>query len=382
MRVMHLVKTTRGAAWAVKQVRELVSLGIDVHVVVPDDGPRRSEYERVGATCHELVLDLPEVVRGRRPQVLRAFRRMVGDVQPDILHSHFVGTTITARLALGRDHPLPRLFQVPGPLHLEHPAIGRAEVATAGRPDRWIGSCWYTVACYRQLRVDPARLFCSYYGTDIEAFPGHGAGAIKAELARRGLGGAAVIGMVAYFYRPRRSFGAQRGVKGHEDLIDALALLLREGHDVAGVFIGGPWGGADAYACRVRRRARDRCGERAVFLGARSDVPDLYPEMTLAAVPSLSENLGGAAEAMLSGVPTVATSAGGLPELVVPGETGFRSRPSDPVGLAAALSQALAQPAEERTAIAQAGRRHARRQLDVRATARQVRHIYAQVTGA
>ena len=39
MKVLHLVKTSRGASWALRQMRELKRLGVDVHVALPPGGP-------------------------------------------------------------------------------------------------------------------------------------------------------------------------------------------------------------------------------------------------------------------------------------------------------------------------------------------------------
>ena len=76
--------------------------------------------------------------------LVAAFRRLVRDVAPDVIHSHFVGTTLTMRWALGANSTIPRVFQVPGPLHLEHPLYRRAEISSAGTADYWIGSCRWT----------------------------------------------------------------------------------------------------------------------------------------------------------------------------------------------------------------------------------------------
>ena len=40
IRALHLLKTSVGATWAVRQMRELVKLGVQVHVAVPPGGPR------------------------------------------------------------------------------------------------------------------------------------------------------------------------------------------------------------------------------------------------------------------------------------------------------------------------------------------------------
>jgi hypothetical protein len=73
------------------------------------------------------------------PARFAQLRALVEEVQPDIIHSYYVGTTLTVRLALGRRHAIPRVFPVPGPLHLEHPFFHRAEIATADPHDTRAG---------------------------------------------------------------------------------------------------------------------------------------------------------------------------------------------------------------------------------------------------
>src|SRR5262245_12986280 len=121
MRVLHVVKTVDGGPWAAAQVTELTRLGVEVHVALPSaQGLYMGDWVRSGATIHSASLDLPV----RRPWLLgdrfRSARRLVDQVAPDIIHSHFVGTTLLLRYALGKDHPIPRVFQIPGPLHLEY----------------------------------------------------------------------------------------------------------------------------------------------------------------------------------------------------------------------------------------------------------------------
>ncbi len=375
LRVLHLLKTSVGATWALRQMRELVNLGVDVHVALPD-GPLIEEYQRVGVQVHIGQFDFPM----RRPDVLPkrllAFRQLVSSVQPDIIHSHFVGTTLLMRLALGKRHRIPRVFQVPGPLHLEHPLFRNLEIQTAGSSDYWIGSCTWTCNRYRQSGIDDERIFLSFYGSDLSAFSSRSGGKLRHELGIDTR--TKIVGMVAYMYAPKRYLGQQRGLKGHEDLIDALAKTLEGDSNRVGVFVGGAWNGAVAYEERVRAYGKARCGERAIFLGTRTDIAELYPDFDVVVHPSHSENLGGAAESLLMGVPTIATDVGGFPDLIKPGVTGWLVSPACPEQLAQAIDAVLSESAQAKQ-IASKGQMFARSVLDVQQTARQVYDVYQTI---
>lgn len=376
MRVLQLVKTSVGATWALRQMRELVRLGVDVHAAMPIDGPLVERYREVGVTVHSGQFSLPM----RHPHRWRAlfgdFRELVASVQPDVVHSHFVGTTLTMRLALGRNHPVPRVFQVPGPLHLEHPVFRAGELTTAGRSDSWIGSCLWTCDRYRKSGVPDERVFLSYYGTDLDEISPQAPGKLRAEL---GLSPSTrIIGMVAFMYPPKRYLGQTRGLKGHEDLVDALAILRSRGLDLFGVFVGGAWQGANSYERRVHDYARHKLGDHVSFLGTRSDIPSLYADFDVVAHPSHSENVGGAAESQLLAVPTIATAVGGFPDLVIPGQTGWLVPPRDPIQLADALVDVLSDPAHARE-VARQGQRLARDLFDVRRTSKHLLDIYEAV---
>lgn len=376
MRILHLVKTSAGATWALRQMRELVKLGLEIHVALPPGGRLVSEYEGAGIIVHPLQFDFPIHRVWRCRSVFDSLRRLMAEIKPDIIHSHFVGTTLTMRLALGKTHPVPRIFQVPGPLHLEHPFFRQAEIFLSGNPDYWIGSCRWTCKRYRQSGVSNDRLFLSYYGTDVDNFSGRTPGKLRKEF---GFDAASkVIGMVAYMYPPKRYLGQTRGIKGHEDLIDAIGISLKGEPKIKGVFIGGAWDGARAYERRVRAYGERKCRDRIVFLGTRNDVLELYPDLDVVVHPSRSENVGGAAESLLLAMPTIATNVGGLPDLVKHNETGWLVPPREPNQLAETILMVLEGPAEARE-IALKGQVLARSLLDVRQTACQVATIYQKI---
>ncbi|HPE60909.1 MAG TPA: glycosyltransferase family 4 protein [Thiolinea sp.] len=375
MKVLHLVKTTAGAAWALRQLRELAALGVEAHVALPSFSGRAADYERLGIRVHVLDTDLKLRQPWRIPGQALALRRLVRTLEPDLVHSHFVGTTLLMRLAL-HGLPIPRLFQVPGPLHLEHAFFRRMELLSADWHDYWMASCEWTRRAYLAAGIESGRVFLSYYGTDpLPLSP------VSGQPLRTGLNCSdttILVGMVAYMYAPRAWLGQQRGLKGHEDLIDALAIVRRRYPDLMGVFVGGGWNGADAYEVTIRAYARERLGDHAVFLGNRKDVFALYPQLDMAVHPSHSENVGGAAESLLLGVPTIATRVGGFPDLVRPGQTGLLVPPRAPEALAQAICHYIEAPDLARRHARQ-GQQLAMHLFDVQRTAREVHEAYRRI---
>lgn len=376
MKSLHLLKTSVGATWALRQIRELVAAGVEVHVALPTGGPLIGRYSSIGATEHLQQTDFPIRAPWSFPHLAKRFSQLVSEVQPDIIHSHFVGTTLTMRLALGRKHTTPRIFQIPGPLHLEHPFFRKAEIALADKFDFWIGSCQWTCDLYKQTGIDNQRIFLSYYGTDTETYVPKVPGKLRSELELEL--DCKIVGMVAYMYAPKRYLGQNRGLKGHEDLIDAFRICLEHDSQIRCVIVGGAWNNASDYEQAVRNYAHQQCGDKIIFLGTRHDVPEIYGDIDVAVHPSHSENVGGAVESCLLGVPTIATNVGGFPDLIQNGRTGWLVPPRNPVQLAEAILEALENPSESKRR-AEAGQNLARELFDVRKTAAEIKSIYSQI---
>jgi glycosyltransferase involved in cell wall biosynthesis len=132
-----------------------------------------------------------------------------------------------------------------------------------------------------------------------------------------------------------------RPEKGVDVLLEALALLKREGREVSLRLVGtGPH--RDAYQAFARRE-----GLAGVeFLNSRDDVHRIFPSARLAVVPSVwPEAFGYAAiEAMACARPVIASDVGGLPEVVDHGNTGLLVPPGDPKALADAIKALLDDP--------------------------------------
>ena len=379
MRVLHVVKTSEGAVWAARQAGELVRRGVEVHAAIPSfRGAAVSEWRRSGARLHICDLDFPARAPWRLPEVSRAARRLVDVVEPDLIHSHFVGNTLMLRHALGSRYRIPRVFQVAGPLHLEHRAFRALDLAGAGADDYWIGSSKYVTQLYLRAGAPQERVFLSY----------HGGSASRPDSTRRGLlrlslgisSREYVVGNANYMYPPRTYLGQRTGIKSHEQVIDALAIVVHRRQDVVGVLIGGEFGGGCRYEKMLRERARSAAGGRIRMPGRLSgqQIAAFWPDFDCAVHVPQSENCGGVLEPLLAGVPTVAARVGGLPELVQDEVTGKTVGGSDPAEVAEAILQVLG-ALDRYRAMAACGRSLARAMFDVRRTAGEVAAIYRHI---
>lgn len=369
MIVLHLVKTSTGAGWALRQMRELVKLGVEVHVALPFGGPRMQGYQEAGIKTHDLTYSIKNYF-----STARQLQQIVDEVHPDIIHSHFVATTVIMRLAL-RKCSIPRIFQVPGPLHLEHFLFRKAEIWLANKQDYWIPTCKWVYDTYLKNGIQEKRLLLSRYGG--ERVPReYTKGLLRGELGLKDSD--IVVGMVAFMYPPKKYLGQKRGIKGHEDFIDAIAILSNKYENLHGVCIGGAWNGAASYEAQVRAYAAKKC-PKVHMLGTRTNVPDLYQDFNVAVHPSHSENLGGAGESLYHEVPTVATNIGGFPDIVIDGKTGYLVPPKDPHALADAIDKMIQHP-EHAKEMAREGKILVCQQ-SVYSTAKQVFDFYKQLCG-
>ncbi len=379
IRVLQIVKTSDGAHWAANQVSVLVNEGIEVHVALPRaEGRTMKQWRETGAIIHIADLSLPVRQPARFPSVRRAVRRLVDEVQPDLIHSHFVTTTLMLRLALGKRHRIPRIFQVAGPLHLEHWHSRGADLSTAGPEDYWIASSRCIQEHYRRANVAERQLFLSYPGWKVEAFSDEREFYLnrRLQLGRE----TRLVGNINLMYPPKFFLGQKVGLKCHEDVIDALATVCARKQDVCGVLIGDSFGRAEWYERSLRKRAQQKAGGRVILPGlfSPSDVAQSWPDFDCAVHVPLSENCGGVLEPLLAGVPVVASAVGGIPEVVMDGITGTLVPARAPKILATAVSDVLDNPAPHRE-MAMKGRALVKHMFDVERTGREVAEIYRHI---
>jgi glycosyltransferase involved in cell wall biosynthesis len=375
MRVLHIVKTSAGAEWAALQARELVRLGVDVHAALPDLQGRMVQcWRESGATLHVAALDFPLHRPWLLPGVYRAARRLVDAVSPALIQTHHLGPTLVLRRALGESGPL-RIFQVPGPLHLEHWPYRKAEISCAGECDFWIGTSRRILRLYREAGIPPQRVFLSYNSTEPRAFCTERTNALRDRL---GIGPEQkVVGNISFIYPPKFLLGQRIGLKAHEHLIDALSLVTSRRPDVTGVLLGGTWGNRRGYEERLRARAKAGGQGRILMPGfvPHAEIQRVWADFDCAIHVPLSENCGGVVEPLAAGVPTIAGRVGGLPEVVMDGLTGCTVPIRNPALLANAILEVLAKESHYRR-LAENGRRLVETMFDVRRTAAEVHAIY------
>lgn len=107
--------------------------------------------------------------------------------------------------------------------------------------------------------------------------------------------------------------------KGQHLLIEALHRLRQEQPAVADrIKLALAGQGADAYLAGMRERIEEfGLAAHVVFLGYRSDIPDLLAAADIFALPSLMEGMPiSILEAMATGLPVLATAVDGIPEQV------------------------------------------------------------------
>jgi glycosyltransferase involved in cell wall biosynthesis len=274
-----------------------------------------------GDVAPAAIVSLTRTLRALRPEVLQ-------------LHDpHAVGAAfIAAKLG-------PRARTV---------ATRRVDFPLRGRLSLWkYASCDRVIAVSRAIAsvlagdgLPSDRVRIVYEGVADRAPQPGGADALLALGIPRGV---PVVGNVA----------ALTDHKDHATLLQAAARVRARVPEARFVLAG-------EGELRLRLAAQAQAlglGDVVTFAGFRSDLDRLLPAFTVFCLSSHMEGLGTSLlDAMAFGLPVVATAAGGIPEAVEDGVTGRVVPVRDPVALADALVEVLADPARRR-AMGKAGRR-------------------------
>lgn len=343
--------------WALHTPRFLARRGHRVVMACPSDSP-------MARLAHAAGMDVCTWQAPRRLKDVRMVRsaidalyRLFRQHRPDVVVYYALPISLWARLAARLASAPVRLFKPPSLWDLELWPYRLAEYATAWMDSAILASSRALVRYYERAPIARRAVILSYYGFPLDRFdPTLSGAAVRQEL---GISPAApVVTTVAHLIPPIRRFDPHYGIKGHEVLIRAARDVAARLPSVRFLIVGGEPEGADgAYEASLKQLAHIAGVNRhVIFIGKRSDIPAILAASDAAAVPSLSENVGGAVEPLLMERPVVASAVGGLPDVVRDGETGYLVPPRDAGALADALLHLLSLPPATRRAMGRRGR--------------------------
>ena len=260
------------------------------------------------------------------------------DFQPDLIHLHIGGTSISSYFHLHtmRSYPAPTLISLHGlgpELPQQTPLT--EQLLTSGE---WVAAV--SDAILKQVRdflpsITP-RSSVVHNGLDVPALP---------------------PAPLNFNHPVLLCLGRLTSEKGFDTAVAAFAMVAKH-VPRARLIIAGDGPERPSLEDAVRALGLEAAVEFSGWIPPDS-VPALMNDATLVLVPSRYEAFGlTALEAAQMARPVVATRVGGLPEVVVDGETGLLVEPDDPVALARAIVTLL-QDRERTHQLGQAARERA-----------------------
>jgi sugar transferase (PEP-CTERM/EpsH1 system associated) len=284
--------------------------------------------------------------------------------RPHVVHTHAWGTLLEGLLAA-------RLAGVPVVVHGEHGTLQLRRRQRLfqryawSRVDRVLSvSTRLAERMAHEIAFPPDRIQTIHNGVELSRFQPR----VTRDDARYELGlplDRTIVGAV----------GRLVPVKDHASLLEAIALLAREGLRPMVVIAGdGP--------------LRDATQQRALalgidadvrLLGHRADIATVLTALDVFALTSRSEGLNNTIlEAMAAGLPVVATRVGGADEMVIDGVTGLLVPPESPEKLAGALRRLLTDPSMQ-SSMGKGGRTRAELDFDLDKTVRKYERLYTEL---
>ncbi len=177
--------------------------------------------------------------------------------------------------------------------------------------------------------------------------------------------GAKIIGSTGRFSRE----------KGYHILIESFSLVVQKIPDAHLLLVGdGP------QRDELERQSRETgCGDKIVFAGVRSDIPELLNLFDIFALPSIYEGTSmSLLEAMASGTPPVATEVGGNLSIIKNQESGLLVPSENPSALAEAIIELLSDDGK-RNAFGKAAQRKIKADYSQENMVRRYSELYLNV---
>ncbi|MEM7681026.1 MAG: glycosyltransferase family 4 protein [Planctomycetota bacterium] len=368
--------------------------GHKVHLAYgPIYGPEGSlldEAKRSGAKLHEI----PALVRPVQPwkdlACYRALRKLIREIQPDIVHTHSSKAGIVGRFAGWRERGksprnLPKVVHTIHGLAFhgeQHPAVHKLYVGLericAKRCDKLVAVSRPMVDAFVEKSIAPeSQCVVIPSGVDLNRFAMN-----PEERARRRAKARLELGIPAGV--PEAGAGASAPVvaliarldplKGQRDLLEMLPEWLRAHPTLRILLIGDGFDRPEVE----RRIASGGHQQRVKLLGLvdHARVPQLLPAADVSVLPSYQEGQPRTLiESLLCGCAVAAYSAGGVTAIVEDGVTGRCVPIGDKPALAQAVLDLLADP-ERARALTNAGAERVRQRFGADAMVAQLDDVY------
>lgn len=386
LKICFILSTTEGGTWAFEQLRELRNhYGYEVSAILSGDTGTlvdRFKTEAIPVYAADFDFMRPSDLF-RLPGKILKLVKFLRQNRFDITQTHLFPSMVLGRIAGWLADVPVRLSMIAGPFHLEAKTPYWVDKSTAWMDTTIVPSCEYSRQLYRSMGIANDRLKVIYYGPDEQFFDS--AKTLPANI-RNEYGwpeNTPLIGMIAYFYpklganRWTPPFLHGKAIKGHDDLIRAASIIIREFPDAKFLLVGSGWGDAGDEVMKAMQALAVESGlqDHIIFTGHRTDVPRIYRDLDVAVQASLNENLGGTIESLLMECPTVVTRVGGLVDTVLDGETGVQVNVSDPEDLAQGILRLLRDP-EKAVALGKAGRKRMLEQFTLKTTVSELNSLY------
>jgi glycosyltransferase involved in cell wall biosynthesis len=379
MRVLYLNPFSQEVSGPDESLRtllgELIPMGVDAHVVLPEPGPQVERYRQLGAVVHTAPLaalrrDVSVATAAYPFRLLGATARVFGiarDVRADLIHTN-MEVLLEGALAAGLRR-IPHVLHYRGNTYDEPKWVFDALTAAWTAMSDRIYCISHATAAVFERRGRLGRVEVLYNPVDVARF----ANAARSNVARASLGageGQRLVGAVGRIH-PRKDL---------ETFLRAAAAVAQRVPETHFAIVGAAEADVEReYERQLQSLVRELAIERQVtFAGTRRDMPAVMAALDVFVLTSRHEGFGRVvAEAMAAGRPMVVSDEGAPPELVEAERYGLCARPGDAADFTRQLERLLA---NAELCAALGARAAERAQLfDARAAAVRVKTCYEQL---
>ncbi len=259
--------------------------------------------------------------------------RLIRKEKIDLIHSHLPGQNFYS-CVVGRLTGCKTIVTYHGAIELSRSRglRGAIQLGWVRRSaDAVVVVCDHVGQMLRKVRFPAEKIVLIYNGISVDKFQVPATGRLRRELGLQN--GAKLVGMVANL----------RESKGYEFFIQAARKVTATMPEIRFVAVGD----VNPVIAKPLLGLIERLGlqDRFIFLGFRSDVPEILSELDVFVLSSVSEGFPLVTlEAMAAAKPVIVTRSGGPQEIVEDGHTGLLIPPADPDALAEKICELLGNP--------------------------------------